>query len=132
MSLPPIESMFTLAHTLYTTPGSHALIIGAGVSAPAGVLSAWEVQVRLIQQLADLERAGRVLDNKTAHRWFKDKYGVKAPTRPSSRSWHPPNSSGRRCSGRSSRVIPATRAAGPAPLLRTSRSRGWRPWARSG
>jgi hypothetical protein len=36
-----LDPILVLAHTMHTTPDSHAVLLGAGVSMAAGVRTAW-------------------------------------------------------------------------------------------
>jgi hypothetical protein len=71
MPLPGLDPLLSLAHTLHATPGSHAVLLGAGVSIAAGVPSAWGVQKALIEQIATLQ-GGDCGDDPAA--WFHAKY----------------------------------------------------------
>jgi hypothetical protein len=46
------DALLPLAHSLHSTPSSHTLILGAGVSIAAGVPSAWGVLTSLVEKVA--------------------------------------------------------------------------------
>lgn len=70
--LPDLEPILTLAHTLHTTPSSHAVLLGAGVSIAAGVPSAWGVLEELIRQIATAEGADAGGD---PAEWYRARFG---------------------------------------------------------
>lgn len=68
-----LDPVLTLAHTMHATPGSHAVLMGAGASMAAGMPSAWQVQVQLIDQLA--RQLGEPVPG-DAESWFVDRFGL--------------------------------------------------------
>lgn len=50
------DELLPLAHSLHSTPSSHALLLGAGASVSAGMPSAWAVQLDLIRDIAKQRR----------------------------------------------------------------------------
>lgn len=72
-----IEEHVSLAFALRSNPGAYALLLGAGVSASAGVPSAWGVQEALIQRIAGISGD----HPEDAFAWYETEYG-----RPSSYS----------------------------------------------
>lgn len=66
------DPILTLASSLDSIPGSHAALLGAGISIAAGVPSAWGVQEWLIRRLATL-RDAPVPDH--PHDWFAEQFG---------------------------------------------------------
>lgn len=66
------DPILTLASSLDSIPGSHAVLLGAGISIAAGVPSAWGVQESLIRRLATLHDAP-VPEN--PHGWFASEFG---------------------------------------------------------
>ncbi|WP_158281061.1 SIR2 family protein [Promicromonospora sp. AC04] len=70
------DPVLTLASILDATPGSHAVLLGAGVSISAKVPSAWGVQEELIRRVA---RAEGVMDEiSEPHEWYQNQHGVEA------------------------------------------------------
>lgn len=70
-----VEPHLTLAVALRSTPGGHALLLGAGVSVSSGVPSAWGMQDLLIRELADMR--GEDL-GEDAFAWYARTYGQPA------------------------------------------------------
>jgi hypothetical protein len=71
-----LDPVLVLAHSLHTTPDSHAMLLGAGVSMAAGVPTAWGVQMQLIRQVAQMESAGLDEGLDAPARWWQHRYGV--------------------------------------------------------
>ena len=67
-----IERLTTLAFSMYTNKGAYAILLGAGISRSAHIPSGWEVENKLIEQLAATQDVTNVKD---WHQWYKDKYG---------------------------------------------------------
>src|SRR5450830_1204562 len=66
-----LDQLLPLAFGLRANPGAYALLLGAGVSAPSGIPTAWGV-------LEDLTRRVAVLkgdDPEDPIRWFEDAFG---------------------------------------------------------
>jgi hypothetical protein len=70
-----IERLTTLAFSIYTNKGAYALLLGAGISRSAHIPSGWEVENRLIEQLAAIQGITNMED---WHQWYKDKYADSA------------------------------------------------------
>lgn len=70
-----IERLTTLAFSVYTNKGAYALLLGAGISRSAHIPSGWEVEIKLIEQLATTHGVANLED---WHQWYKDKYGHSA------------------------------------------------------
>ncbi len=70
------DPILTLASILDATPGSHAVLLGAGISVSAGVRSAWGVQQDLIRRIARAEGVVEPLDE--PHEWYEKRFGVEA------------------------------------------------------
>ncbi|WP_419707592.1 SIR2 family protein [Promicromonospora sp. NFX87] len=69
------DPVLMLASALQAVPGSHAVVLGAGVSIAAGVPSAWGVQEELIRRIA----AARGDEVPIApHDWYRDTYSADA------------------------------------------------------
>jgi len=60
---------------MYSNKGAYALLLGSGISRSAHIPTGWDVETRLIEQLAVSSREVIKTD---AHQWFKDKYGKEA------------------------------------------------------
>jgi len=69
-----IDEHVSLAFALTSSPGSYAVLLGAGASVSAGVPSAWGVQETLIQRLAATEDQ----DPQDAFSWYKGRFGTSA------------------------------------------------------
>lgn len=50
-----LDELLGLAFSLGSTPGSYAFVLGAGISIPSGVPSAWGVQNELLRRVAQLK-----------------------------------------------------------------------------
>lgn len=57
-----MDSHIRLALTLDSHPGADALLLGATISASAGVLTAWEIRQDLIQRVATAAGEGELAD----------------------------------------------------------------------
>ena len=71
-----IERLTTLAFSMYSNKGAYALLLGSGISRSAHIPTGWEVETRLIEQLAVSK--GNTIVAADAHQWFKEKYGKDA------------------------------------------------------
>ncbi|MBD8021433.1 SIR2 family protein [Brevibacterium gallinarum] len=69
------NQLLNVAFSLHSNPGAYALLLGAGVSAPSGIPTAWGVLEDLVIRAADL--AGATPADPMA--WYQDSYGA-APT----------------------------------------------------
>lgn len=69
------DALLSASFSLYSNPGAYALLLGAGVSASSGILTAWPLLMDLVGQVATLE--GEEPEDPEA--WYLDKFGV-APT----------------------------------------------------
>ncbi|MFD1376746.1 SIR2 family protein [Micrococcus antarcticus] len=70
-----LDELLSLAFSLGSTPGSYAFVLGAGISIPSGVPSAWGVQIELLSRVARMK-------NETPDdlfTWYED-YFHKTPT----------------------------------------------------
>ena len=70
-----IERLTTLAFSMYTNKGAYALLLGAGISRSAHIPSGWEVESKLIEQVAATKGITNVED---WHQWYKDEYADSA------------------------------------------------------
>ena len=66
-----IDRLTTLAFSMYSNKGAYALLLGSGISRSAHIPTGWEVETRLIEQLAASCREDIKTD---AHQWFKKAY----------------------------------------------------------
>jgi len=64
------DALLTLAFSLQSNPGAYALLIGAGVSKPSGIPTAWDVLKDLVLQTAEIS-GGEIGDSM---RWYKTTY----------------------------------------------------------
>lgn len=65
------SDLLTLSFSLHANPGAYALLLGAGVSAPSGIPTAWGVLEDLVSRAAELS-AESMSDPIV---WYQDKYG---------------------------------------------------------
>jgi len=70
-----IEKLTTLAFSMYSNKGAYAILLGAGISRSAHIPSGWEVENKLIEQLAATQS---VANEDDWHQWFKGMYGYSA------------------------------------------------------
>lgn len=70
-----ISRLTTLAFSLYSNKGAYAVLLGSGISRPAHIPSAWEVENILIERLAATQG---VADEKDWHGWYKKLFGKEA------------------------------------------------------
>lgn len=68
------DALLTLAFSIRANPGAYALLLGAGVSAPSGVPTAWGVLEDLTSRVADL--SGEEPEDSVA--WYESRYGQPA------------------------------------------------------
>jgi SIR2-like domain len=64
-----------LAFSLASSPGAYAVLAGAGVSKGAGLPSAWDIEVDLVRQIAERDKATVLIDDNNAEQWYADNYG---------------------------------------------------------
>lgn len=64
-----------MAFSLYSNKGAYAVLLGSGISRPAHIPSAWEVEEVLIERLAATQG---VTDEKDWHDWYKNQFGKEA------------------------------------------------------
>lgn len=69
-----IDPILSLAMSLHAHPGAYALLLGSGVSRPAGIPTGWEVVLDLIRRMAVL--VGEECDT-DPEAWFNNKYEQK-------------------------------------------------------
>lgn len=67
-----IEPMLKLSFVLYSNPGVYAILLGSGVSGPAGILTGWDVTLDLVKKLAVMSRKDPGGDPSD---WYKSEYG---------------------------------------------------------
>jgi len=70
------DALVSLAFSINNNRGAYALLLGAGVSIPAGINGAWDVLMSLVTQSAAAEGAKAPAD---PGEWYREKYN-KAPT----------------------------------------------------
>lgn len=68
-----IDPLLSLVFTLHSNKGIYALLIGSGVSRPAGIPTGWEVVLDLIRKLARLK--GETCEPDPAA-WYQQTYGI--------------------------------------------------------
>ncbi|WP_160667753.1 SIR2 family protein [Pseudarthrobacter sp. ATCC 49987] len=75
------NDLMTLAFSVYSNPGSYALLIGSGVSAASGIPTAWGVRQKLTSMVA--LQAGKDPDDiKDTNAWYEETYGNDAEYQP--------------------------------------------------
>lgn len=74
---PSDDQYLPLAFSLFSNPGAYAVLAGAGISRGAGLPTAWDIVVDLIQQIAGDDAAN--VDATTAEGWYESRFG-KTPT----------------------------------------------------
>ncbi|WP_372969496.1 SIR2 family protein [Microbacterium sp.] len=67
------DSLLTTAFSLKSNPGAYALLIGAGVSAPSGIPTAWGVLTELVERLA-LVSGEPDVSGDAAHTWYRTRF----------------------------------------------------------
>lgn len=67
-----IDGILALSLQLHSNKGVFALLLGSGISRPAGIPTGWEVTLDLVQKLAQLENQDPDPD---LEKWFVEKYG---------------------------------------------------------
>lgn len=67
------DSLLTTAFSLKSNPGAYALLIGAGVSAPSGIPTAWGVLTELVERLALVSGESDVSGD-AAHAWYRKRF----------------------------------------------------------
>lgn len=71
VSLRDEDVLVGLAFSLHSSPGAYALLLGAGVSAPSGIPTAWGVLTDLTRRFAEVK--GAEVDDPV--QWFEEQYG---------------------------------------------------------
>jgi len=66
------DEFTSLAFSIYSNKGVYALLLGAGLSKSAGILTGWEIILDLIRKLASQVNA--VLERDEEEKWYTDKY----------------------------------------------------------
>jgi hypothetical protein len=72
---PHDDALLTLAFSLRANPGAYAILIGAGVSAPSGIFTAWGVVTDLISRVAHQLGAPEPED---PAEWYQERFGEPA------------------------------------------------------
>ncbi|MFJ5862448.1 SIR2 family protein [Pseudarthrobacter sp. NPDC092439] len=72
---PHEDALLALAFSVRANPGGYAVLLGAGVSAPSGILTAWGIVEDLIGRIADLIGQSRP-DDPAA--WYEERYSEPA------------------------------------------------------
>jgi hypothetical protein len=67
-----IDPIVSLAFSLHSNKGVYALLVGSGVSRPAGIPTGWEVVLDLVRKLARLKAEDCEPDPAA---WYKDTFG---------------------------------------------------------
>ena len=67
-----IDPVQSLAVSMHANPGVYALLLGSGISRPAGIRTGWEITVDLIEKMA--ASTGQSVEG-SLEQWFHEKYG---------------------------------------------------------
>ena len=67
-----IDRALTLAIAIANDPGSYALLLGSGVSRPAGIPTGWEILNDLISRIAAAEGEEPGVDPSA---WYRGRFG---------------------------------------------------------
>ena len=67
-----LDPLVTLSFAIHTNPGLYALLLGSGISRPAGIPTGWEIVLDLIRKLAAIEKENC---DPNPEVWFQEKYG---------------------------------------------------------
>ncbi len=70
-----IDRLTTLAFSLYSNKGAYALLLGAGISRPAHIPSAWDIENALIERIAAIKG---VVNQENWHAWYEREFSTKA------------------------------------------------------
>lgn len=70
MSRLRVKPELSLAFSMYSGPGTYALLLGSGVSRAAGVPTGWEVTLDLVRKLAAAEGE----DTNDPENWYRDRF----------------------------------------------------------
>jgi len=72
MTLQGLDPATSLAFALASGPGRYALLLGSGVSSPAGIPTGWQVVERLVERVAAAEKEPPSLEPEV---WYRDRFG---------------------------------------------------------
>jgi hypothetical protein len=72
------DQLLSLAFSLKSTPGSYAVLLGAGISVPSGVPSAWDVITDLLAQLALPHHVQGSASGEELVAWYEKEFGEDA------------------------------------------------------
>ncbi|NGO62697.1 hypothetical protein G6N76_03350 [Rhizobium daejeonense] len=67
-----MDPILSLAHSIQTSPGVYAVLLGSGISRSAGIPTGWEVTLDLVERIAALSAEDTKGD---PARWYQDKFG---------------------------------------------------------
>ncbi len=67
-----MNPILSLAHSIQTSPGVYAVLLGSGISRSAGIPTGWEVTLNLVERIAALSTEDTDAD---PARWYQDKFG---------------------------------------------------------
>ena len=67
-----LSNLTTLSFSLYSNPGTYALLLGSGVSRAANIPTGWEIVCDLIRKIAARDN---LKINGNEEDWFKSQYG---------------------------------------------------------
>ncbi|MUZ73324.1 hypothetical protein GOZ90_11590 [Agrobacterium vitis] len=67
-----MDPILSLAHSIQTSPGVYAALLGSGISRSAGIPTGWEVTLDLVERIAALSAEDTLGD---PARWYQVKFG---------------------------------------------------------
>jgi hypothetical protein len=70
------KEIIRLAFSIYSSPGSYALLLGSGVSKSANIKTGWEIMLDLIQRIAEIEKE----KPNDLPLWYRQKFNGEDPT----------------------------------------------------
>lgn len=73
-----LDSLLTTAFALKSNPGAYALLLGAGVSAPSGIPTAWGVLTELVERLTLVDPVAPSVTGDAAHEWYRERFAREA------------------------------------------------------
>jgi len=67
-----IDPMVSLAFSVYSNPGTYALLLGSGISRAAGIRTGWEIVLDLVEKVARLQGEE---PEPSPEAWYRQKFG---------------------------------------------------------
>lgn len=66
-----MNTLLTLAHSIYSNKGIYAVLLGSGISRTSGIPTGWEIMLNIIERIAVLEKADMKGDPAA---WYQNHY----------------------------------------------------------